>query len=302
MTRHLLLPLVLLASQAPAEMRQEAEGSSLKIFRGETLVTEYRTDHDFPYLYPLVGPAGNNLTRNFPMSDDFKDEEKDHPHHRSFWFTHGSVNGHDFWASSDHKSRIIHKSFENQDGGSFTANLVWDHDGEVLLKEKRTFHFDMPDDTTMSVDVTSVLTAVVDVTFGDTKEGSFSMRIAPTLRTEGKVAKGHLANSEGQKDGEVWGKRANWISAYGPDPEGKATVMTMMDHPSNLRHPTYWHARTYGLLTANPFGVKDFTKKGNGDFLLKKGESQIQRYRVLIQTGDFDSNSVKKAFGAFSKK
>jgi hypothetical protein len=299
--RH-FLPLLLLASSASAQLRQEVKGKSLKIFRGDTLVTEYRTDHHLPYLYPLVGPAGNNLTRNFPMNQENADEQQDHPHHRSFWFTHGLVNGHDFWHSPDHKSSITHQSFENLKDGGFTANLTWDHDGKTLLNEKRSYLFEMVNDKSMSVKVTSVFTATEDVTFGDTKEGSFALRVAPTLRTEGKAAKGHLANSEGQKDGDVWGKRAEWISCYGPDSTGQATVISMMDHPSNLRHPTYWHARSYGLLAANPFGVKDFTKKGNGDHLIKKGQTLTQRYCVFIQSGDFKEESVRKAYSAFSGK
>jgi hypothetical protein len=34
----------------------------------------------------------------------------------------------------------------------------------------------------------------------------------------------------------------------------------MMDHPSNPRFPTYWHARDYGLFSLNPFGVRDFER------------------------------------------
>ena len=284
------------------ELRQEVKDQSLKIFNGDTLITEYRTDHTFPYLYPLVGPAGHGLTRSFPMSKDNEAEEQDHPHHRSFWFTHGSINGHDFWSDKTGDARISHQSFEDLKDGAFTANLVWSFKNESLLNEKRNYHFEMADESTLSVTVTSALTALVDVTFGDTKEGSFALRVTPTLRNEGKAAKGHLANSEGQKDGEVWGKRADWISCYGPDGEGQATVISMMDHPSNLRHPTFWHARTYGLLAANPFGVKDFTKKGSGDFILKKGETLTQRYRILIQSGEFNAASVEKAYAAFAEK
>lgn len=298
----LVFPLLLVASQASAQLRQEVQGKNLKIFKGDTLITEYRTDHHLPYLYPLVGPNGNNLTRNFPMDKNHGDEQQDHPHHRSFWFTHGSVNGHDFWHSPDHKSSITHKSFENLKDGAFTANLEWIHDNNVLLEEKRTYDFKLIDDKTMSVDVTSTFTAKTDVTFGDTKEGSFALRVAPTLRNKGKIAKGHLANSEGNKDGEVWGKRAKWISCFGPDSTGKPTVISMMDHPENLRHPTYWHARTYGLLAANPFGVKDFTGKGSGDLELKKGTTLTQRYRVVLQAGEFNSESVKKIYTDFASK
>ena len=37
------------------------------------------------------------MTRNWPMKN-VENEEHDHPHHRSFWYAHGDVNGHDFWS------------------------------------------------------------------------------------------------------------------------------------------------------------------------------------------------------------
>jgi subtilisin family serine protease len=139
------------------------------------------------------------------------------------------------------------------------------------------------------------------VKFGDTKEGSFALRVSPTLRHEGKVAKGHIANSEGLTDKKAWGQRARWVSYYGPDSSGKDVTITMMDHPSNLNHPTYWHARTYGLLTANPFGEKSFTKKGNGAHVLKKGDSLTQKYALLMQPGTFEKDSVEKTYQTFAK-
>ncbi|MFT6862881.1 MAG: hypothetical protein ACJAVK_001441 [Akkermansiaceae bacterium] len=301
MKSYFLLASFALVQTTLAEFRQEKTESSLKLFDGDTLVTEYHTDHHLPYLYPLVGPTGTGLTRNYPMQKDVTGEQPDHPHHRSFWFTHGDVNGHDFWHSRDHNSNIVHQSFGPAAKGQFTVNLEWQHDKVVLLKEIRTYHFTQESADALLIQVTSALTAVTDVTFGDTKEGSFALRVSPTLRHEGDVAKGHIANSEGQTDKDAWGKRARWVTYYGPDTAGEAVAITMMDHPTNHNHPTYWHARTYGLLTANPFGEKGFTKKGNGSHLLKKGQTLTQKYALLLQAGAFDKSSVESAFQAFSR-
>lgn len=298
-------PLILLFALSPAvfgEFRQEKTDSSLKIFDGERLVTEYRTDSHFPYLYPLVGPTGTSLTRHFPMKKDRPDEASDHPHHRSFWFTHGDVNGHDFWHSPEHDSTIVHQSFSNAEKDTFTAHLEWQHDDTTLLREKRTYRFGKPADDTLLIEVTSSLTAATEVTFGDTKEGSFSLRVSPTLRHEGKVGKGQIANSEGQTGKAAWGKRADWVSYHGPDTEGHPVVVTLMDHPSNHNHPTRWHARSYGLLTANPFGEKGFTGKGDGSHTLKKGETLTQKYALLLQAGSFSEEDVQSAYQAFGKQ
>lgn len=284
-----------------AQLRTEKGETTLKVLDGDKIITVYRINNQVPYLYPLVGPAGTGLTRNYPMVTDVPGEQSDHPHHRSFWFTHGNVNGHDFWHDKKKGAKIVHQSFEDVTESSFTANLQWQHKDEVILKEKRTYAFEKVSDKALAITVTSQIVAEIDAKFADTKEGSFALRVAPTLRHKGNVAKGHLANSEGKVDGDVWGKRAKWVSVHGPDGKGQPTVITMMDHPKNLRHPTWWHARTYGLIAANPFGLKDFGEKKSGDFYLKKGDGLVQRYGILLESGEFDAARVSKAYEKFAR-
>ena len=62
------------------------------------LFTEYLTKVGTkPILWPIIGPTGLPMTRAYPMQD-LTDEKHDHPHQRSLWFTHGDVNGIDFWS------------------------------------------------------------------------------------------------------------------------------------------------------------------------------------------------------------
>src|SRR4051812_35168429 len=70
----------------------------VEVFIGGDFFTRYIAhDGPKPYLYPLIGPTGAEMTRNYPMKTDVPGETTDHPHHRSFWFTFGDVNGIDFW-------------------------------------------------------------------------------------------------------------------------------------------------------------------------------------------------------------
>ena len=285
-----------------AGFRQEKSEASLKVYHNDTLITEYLTDSQVPYLYPLVAPSGQSLTRHFPMKKGVAGEQSDHPHHRSFWFCHGNVNGHDFWHSKDGKTKINHKSFLSTKDDAFTAQLAWQHGDKTLLDEKRTYHFSHPTPTSILIEFTSTLTAATQITFGDTQEGSFAIRVCPTMRHEGKVAKGNILNSEKQTDKKAWGKRARWVSYQGPDPAGKPASVTMMDHPSNHNHPTHWHARTYGLLTANPFGEKSFTRKGNGRHKLEKGKSLTQKYAVLLTSSEITTEDIEKTYKSFSSK
>src|SRR5438067_639321 len=64
-----------------------------------------------PYLYPVLGPGGERMTRDWPMKD-VPEEDHDHPHHRSIWYAHGDVNGQDFWSESDKAGKTVHQKFE----------------------------------------------------------------------------------------------------------------------------------------------------------------------------------------------
>jgi len=140
-----------------------------------------------------------------------------------------------------------------------------------------------------------------DVTLGDTKEGSMAIRLAPTMRVEGKVGKGHIINSEGQRDKEAWGKRAAWCDYYGPL-NGKTVGVAIFDHPGNPRHPTWWHVRTYGLFAANPFGVHYFEKKpeGTGDMIIKADDSVTFRYRFHFHKGDCKQAKVAELYREYA--
>lgn len=284
---------------------KETEGNLEALIDGK-LFTTYRSDTRVPCLYPLLGPSGAHLTRQYPFVKGVAGEQSDHPHHTGFWFTHGLVNGKDFWHKPD--CRIVHREYlakkADKNNASFTVRLEWRAGDTLVIDEERTYHIAV-DGKTRTIDTHTTLTASGgDVLFGDTKEGSFAIRLAPTLRLKGKVAKGHIVNSEGHKDGAAWGKRAKWVAYHGPDGKGEPVVVALFDHSSNLRHPTWWHARDYGLLAANPFGHHDFEKKKDahlGDFTLKKGTPLKQRYRLLLHQGDIESAKIEESWKEFSK-
>ncbi|MGC8834606.1 MAG: DUF6807 family protein, partial [Armatimonadota bacterium] len=63
-------------------------GDDAEIQVNGKLFTRYVTrGANKPYFYPLVGPTGVPITRHYPMRE-VESETRDHPHHRSFWFTH----------------------------------------------------------------------------------------------------------------------------------------------------------------------------------------------------------------------
>jgi sugar phosphate isomerase/epimerase len=269
------------------------------------LFTEYRFKEQYrPFFYPVIGPTGQPVIRHWPIKDGGPDEEHDHVHHKSLWYTHGAVNGVDFW--SDGKGKIVHDKFleigSGPQGGVIKCQNNWvAPDGKVTLTDTRTHRFQStPDGTIMDWEIT-LHASNGQVTFGDTKEGSMAIRLAPTMQTKGKVAKGHIINSEGDADADTWGKRAPWCDYYGPV-GGDVVGIAIFDHPSNPRHPTWWHVRDYGLFAVNPFGIHDFEKKptGAGDFVIPAGESVTFKYRFYFHKGDQKQGSVAEHYRQYA--
>jgi hypothetical protein len=248
------------------------------------------------------------------MAEGHKSERKDHPHHRSLWFNHGDVNGFSFWDKEPIKHVRFVEMRSGPTGKIVTENQWTDREGNIQCRDQRTFVFGADADSRW-IDVEILVKAVdIPVKFGDTKEGTFGVRVAGTMKVDAAKPNarqgvpetdptwgGHIANSEGLRDGDTWGKRAAWVDCYGPV-ENETLGLAILNHPSSFRYPTYWHVRTYGLFAANPFGVRDFEKDEakDGSHTLQPGESMVFRYRVLLHEGDEKKGKVQEAFDAYA--
>jgi hypothetical protein len=69
-----------------------------------------------------------------------------------------------------------------------------------------------------------------------------------------------------------------------------------LDHPTNLRYPTQWHVRNYGLMTANCFGWSYYQndKTVDGSHTMPAGSRLSFSYRVYIHSG-----SAERVAGRF---
>ena len=96
-------------------------------------------------------------------------------------------------------------------------------------------------------------------------------------------------------------ERARWVD-YSGVVDGASAGIAMFDHPSNLRHPTWWHARDYGLCGANPFGIHDFAGEpdGTGDHTIPAGGTLRQRYLVLFHEGDPGGADIEGRYRAWA--
>jgi len=307
---------LLLPARAEVVMKEQADRVRVEI--GGELFTEYRfTGAAHVYFWPLIGPGGARMTRDWPMQDT-PGEDHDHPHHRSLWFAHGLVNGVDFWTEeASHKGKpsrlalgkIEHVKFLEVKGGEkegvIRDELRWvAPDGRVPLTSVQTFR--VLDGAERTIDFTMTLTAgAKDVVFGDTKEGTMALRIAESMRLVGagqKPGAGKIVNAAGDADGKVWGRRAAWVDYAGPV-DGKLVGIAVFEHPKNPRHPTRWHARDYGLFAANPFCEHEMDKTqpaGAGDFKLAAGKSATFSYRIILHAGDAAQAKIAERFAEYA--
>jgi hypothetical protein len=120
----------------------------------------------------------------------------------------------------------------------------------------------------------------------------------PTLNNEGVT--GIYTSSEGLKGDAVWGTRGKWTILSGTIGSEPITI-AILDHPSNPTYPTYWHARGYGLFSANVFGRKVF-KDTEPEFTLtlEPGKSVTLRHQVLILPGPASKETVDRAHQKFA--
>lgn len=279
------------------DVRVEADGKLFTVYLTAT--------GPKPILWPVIGPTGAEMTRAYPMKD-VAGEKHDHPHQRSIWFTHGDVNGVDFWSENKEHGSIVHREYlrleEADDYALITTRNDWlDAGGKKVLQDIRDVTFRAGEDW-RSIDFDITLNASNGpVKFGDTKEGSMGVRI-PTIMDVNSKQGGHIVNSAGETDKDAWGKPAAWVDYYGKV-DGKAVGIAFFNHPASFRSPTRWHVRDYGLFAANPFGLRDFVGKKDvdGSYTLASGESIGLRYRILFHTGDAKEAKIGEAFESYAK-
>lgn len=285
-----------------------------------------------PVLHPIITADGQKVTRGYPI-DPQPGERTDHPHHLGMWLNYGDVNGLDFWNNSDaipaenadRYGTILHREInavESGDVGVLEVTMEWvDAAGSPLLRENTRFEF-RGDGHTRMIDRTTTLTALesrVDMT--DNKEGMIAVRVARALELpeerptqvvgpDGNPVRvpsiegitGNYVNSEGVTGGDVWGKRATWCMLTGTLDE-KPVSLVLIDHPENVGYPTYWHARGYGLFSANPLGQAALSDGAETlNFGLEPGASTTFRYRLVVASGSeltpAEAEAMREAFAA----
>lgn len=271
-----------------------------------------------PYLMPLQTASGVIISRSFPVGNDVTgaDVRNDsfEPHQRPLYFGHGNVDGLDFWGEqifdrffSDHAHqayghmllKTVEEAAESQNRATVRARFrLLDPKEREVGEETQAFTF-LGDDRTRTIDCEFTLYATAGpLVLGDTKEGTFGIRLTAEL----SAPHDQMLNSQGGRgERAIWGKHAEWVN-YSGVVAGKPVGIAVFDSPSSFRHPTTWHARAYGLLAANPFATREFTKDRNqdGSWTIPEGQSLKFRYRVLIFDGELSAAQLAAMYSEYA--
>jgi hypothetical protein len=237
-----------------------------------------------PYFAHLRAPNGLQVTRNHPpvAGVDATDHDTMHP---GLWLAFGDISGGDFWRN---KAKVEHVEFVSEpsadgSGGTFAVRNRYVRSGNTLCEElcrvavlKRASGYWLTLDSRFS--------GPDDFYFGDQEEMGLGLRVATPLAVKNG---GTLLNSEGMSgEKHVWGRQADWCD-YGGTIDGQLIGVTLIPDPANFRR-SWFHARDYGFVAANPFGQQAFTKGEKSRVMVRAGESLRLRFAMRVHAAPGD--------------
>jgi hypothetical protein len=268
----------------------------------------FNTKWDKPFLYPIRTVSGLVVSRGWPV-EPRAGEEQDHPWHRGIWFGHGDINGEDFWRekTDGSTSRLI-VSGEPRVSAAAGAGTLEVSLEMVTPKGARVgtiterYRFRREGNLILIDSAVSIRAdRGVPLRFGDTEDGGFGFRLSDEFREDRGA---ELMNSDRLTGtGKIWGHTAKWVK-YSASVGGKRAGVALLDHPSNLRHPTGWHARGYSLCAANPFAARSFTGQStaDGSYTVASGQTLQLRYLLVVHDGDLSPDAVDKLFASYARQ
>lgn len=253
-----------------------------------------------PYFAHVHTPDGIQVTRNHPPLEGV--DPKDHPTmHPGIWLAFGDISGQDFWRN---KATIRHEKFVQKPATSkaaltfATESSLLATNGTVLARLNSEIKLSARPDGFLLSWAATFHPLTEHFAFGDQEEMGFGARVATPLSEKNG---GTVRNSDdliGAKN--AWGKTAAWCD-YSGSLSNRVVGITVMPDPKNFRG-SWFHSRDYGLVVANPFGQKAFTKGEPSSIPVKHGESFTLRFAAFIHsTPTNQAPDLAGAYKAFSE-
>jgi hypothetical protein len=266
-------------------------GSKINVTVDGKYFTSYifSSDEKYPFFYPVNGPlSGGSVTSM---------RNGEYPHHSSLFFGCDRVNDGNYWQEGLERGRIISVNAEVlREGGDtvvISDECIWSRPGAFSpVKDRRIIVITSPSITVRQIDVAITMEMLMDVHILKTNHSLFSARMAADLSVKNG---GTMVNAEGIKgEKETFGKHSPWIDFYGK--RGEAIEgLAILQHPSNPWYPSPWFTRDYGFISPTPM----YWPQNGEETYLKKGETLLLRYRVLVHGGTTDEAKIGEMFETY---
>ncbi len=273
---------------APVQFEKRPEGLAITV-GGKPFAIYVTADESTtrPFFKDLYAPGDVRISRNRPprMGEDPTDHATMHP---GLWMAFGDISGADGWRNKD---RVRHAEFvEPPKGGAgrgeFAVRNLHEKGGKTIAEEVARFTILARPEGNLLLWDSTFKPAGDAIVFGDQEEMGLGVRMATPLTV--KHGSGQILNSDNLKnEKQLWGKPAAWCAYDGPAKDGNRAGIVLMTHPENFRESRF-HARDYGLLVANPFGINAFTKGEKSAVAVKAGQTLRLRFGVLLFQGKAD--------------
>lgn len=232
-----------------------------------------------PYFCDVYAPDGTRVTRNHPPIEGV--DRTDHAtYHPGIWLAFGDISGADFWRN---KASVVQEAFVVRKGEGNTPDVLqltnrYESANAVICSETCSIRFIPDTDGCLILWESTFENPDADFTFGDQEEMGLGVRVASPIAV---INGGGMRNAEGLENEEgVWGKPSAWCD-YSAVIDGRRTGIVLMTHPGNFR-PSWFHARDYGLLVANPFGQNAFTEGEKSAVTVKAGDKFVLRFGIQV--------------------
>ncbi|MFB3786218.1 MAG: DUF6807 family protein [bacterium] len=270
-----------LCAAEPPRVSFEPKDGQLRITIGQrpfgTYVWKDEQIHR-PYFCYLYSPRGVQVTRNHPPIEgqDSMDHADFHP---GLWLSFGDLSGSDFWRNQARTgfAEFVQPPRGSAGRGEFAVQNHYLANDQKLVCQEICHYTIMVRPAGYYLLIQSRFTCDQEFAFGDQEEMGLGVRVNTAMAVQ---KGGQILNSDGLiNEKEVWGRTASWCD-YSGMVDGVPVGVTLMPAPGNFR-PSWFHARDYGLLAANPFGRNAFT--------------QLEKSRVNVAPG----TEFQLAFGVF---
>ncbi|MCS7470509.1 PmoA family protein [Stieleria sp. ICT_E10.1] len=285
-------------AQRPELTFDEGDGRVIIQTDGEAMAHYVYRDDSIPrpYFAHVKAPGGIQVTRHHPpQAGDREDHATMHP---GIWLAFGDLGGEDFWrnkASVRHVDFIQNPASERNQGSFIEKKQYIGSDGRIICDEEFRFAVLAKPDATRFV-FESIFSGSKPFSFGDQEEMGLGVRVATPIS---EVAGGTLTDAEDRSGANaIWGNPAAWCD-YSGVIDGQRVGITVMSHPTNVR-PSWWHARDYGLIAANPFGRAAMKQGTASRVVVQPGETLRLRFAVYLHSGTED-DAIGKAYENYAK-